>query len=258
MKETNMFKLLASVLGALALICAVGGAPRLAHAGTTGCADGQVLGAVGGVLGCVLTPTVSNVNVNANTLPANGLYLPSANTLGFAINSTNCGHMDGSTGFELVLGCATSTGQSIYLTGSGGNFGKFAADTNGLYITSYGPSSGWILFQPNAAIAMLISPNLHVEKAGAAPVITTGSSDCGTSPSVLGNDQAARITVGSSANGGKCTDTFNKSWQHNPICTVLDETTAVLLRPVTTTTTLVINGAIVAGDTLAVQCEEYQ
>jgi len=88
--------------------------------------------------------------------------------------------------------------------------------------------------------------------------VANGSGDCGTSPSIAGNDNIGRITVGSSTNGGKCTVTFAKTWEDNaPVCFVDDETTSSALRPEPTTTTLTINGTLTAGDKLVYRCAQY-
>ena len=90
-----------------------------------------------------------------------------------------------------------------------------------------------------------------------APTVATGAADCGTSPAIVGRDGAMRVTVGSGANGSKCTITFGQTWGTAPVCTVANETTANILRPAPTTSTLVINGVLVAGDSLVAQCVGY-
>ena len=98
----------------------------------------------------------------------------------------------------------------------------------------------------------------HVQYTGTSTAVTSGAADCGTSPAIVGNDNAGRITVGSSTNGAKCTITFATTWNNAPICTVSDETTGVLVRPVITTSTLAVTGVIVAGDKLDYICHGYQ
>ncbi len=87
--------------------------------------------------------------------------------------------------------------------------------------------------------------------------VATGAGDCGTTPAVVGNDNAGRVTVGSGANGGVCTVTFAKSWTNAPVCSVFNETSAVALRPAVSTTTLAITGALTAADVLSFQCMGY-
>lgn len=97
----------------------------------------------------------------------------------------------------------------------------------------------------------------HLTFHGTSPAVASGAGDCGTSPSIAGNDTTGRVTVGSSTNGGKCTLTFATAYTNAPQCSVSDETTGVLVRPVTTTTTLAITGVIVAGDKLTYFCRDY-
>lgn len=100
----------------------------------------------------------------------------------------------------------------------------------------------------------------HVTIKGTVPTVANGASDCGTSPSIAGNDNAGRVTVGSSTNGGYCTVTFANAWTTNaPICVAQDEVTAVLVRVTNvSTSSFRITGAIVAGDTLAYHCVGYR
>lgn len=102
--------------------------------------------------------------------------------------------------------------------------------------------------------------NNHPYQSGVSGTLGSGAGDCGTTPVLAtnSNDMVGRITVGSGANGGKCTLTFANTWSVRPVCMVSDETTAVLVRPVTTTTTLAITGVIVAGDTLTYRCSSFQ
>ena len=70
----------------------------------------------------------------------------------------------------------------------------------------------------------------HQIMTGATPAIGSGASDCGTSPSIGGNDSAGRVTVGA-GNGGQCTITFATSWPNPPVCSAFNETTGNLVRP---------------------------
>ena len=97
----------------------------------------------------------------------------------------------------------------------------------------------------------------HTTTYGTAPTVASGSGDCGTAPSIVGNDNNGRITVGSSTNGGQCTLTFAAAWNHAPQCVAGDEGHNLNLQPVPTTTTLVIKAVLTAGDTLAYRCTDY-
>ena len=99
----------------------------------------------------------------------------------------------------------------------------------------------------------------HQIMTGATPTVGQGASDCGTAPSIGGNDGVGRITVGSAENGGKCTITFVLPWPNPPVCSAFDETTGNLVRPAATSTTSVaLTGTLTAGDSLVYQCVGYQ
>jgi hypothetical protein len=98
----------------------------------------------------------------------------------------------------------------------------------------------------------------HQITTGATPALGSGSSDCGTSPSIGGDDSAGRVTVGA-ANGGQCTITFVSPWPNPPVCSAFDETTTTLVRPTATSTaSIVLTGAFAAGDVLVYSCHGYQ
>jgi hypothetical protein len=98
----------------------------------------------------------------------------------------------------------------------------------------------------------------HEITSGAAPTVGTGSSDCGTSPSIGGNDSAGRITVGTS-NGHRCTITFTLPWPNSPVCSAFDETMNNLVRPTAVSASSVaFAGSFDDGDSLAYHCVSYQ
>jgi hypothetical protein len=91
--------------------------------------------------------------------------------------------------------------------------------------------------------------------------VATGSSDCGTSPAIAGNDNVGRVTVGSSTNGGKCTITFATAWPHIPICSSYNETSptarSVTYAATTTTLTITSTSTLTAADSLVYRCAGY-
>lgn len=98
-----------------------------------------------------------------------------------------------------------------------------------------------------------------INYSGTAPTVTSGSSNCGTSPSVAGNDNAGIITVGSSTNGGKCPLNFATTWTNTPVCVGQNGTTGNLLRPASASTSSVqFTGTLVAGDKLYYHCFGYK
>jgi hypothetical protein len=98
----------------------------------------------------------------------------------------------------------------------------------------------------------------HFVLNGTAPTIGSGSSDCGTTPAIAGNDNVGLVTVGSSTNGSKCTITFHTAWTTAPVCVALNQTTGNLLRPTAATGTLTLNGTLTAADKLSYMCKGYQ
>lgn len=73
--------------------------------------------------------------------------------------------------------------------------------------------------------------------------------------SISGNDAAGTITMGAGTIT-TCTVTFNATWRTKPSCFVYDETQAVLLKVVTTTTTFAFDSGAtnIAGDTVQYGC----
>ncbi len=101
-----------------------------------------------------------------------------------------------------------------------------------------------------------IAVGTHELFTGTAPAVGTGAADCGTSPTIAGNDSVGRVVVGT-APGSKCTLTFSVAWGAAPVCEVFDETTATALRPSATTSALAINGTFSPGDALTYRCAGY-
>jgi hypothetical protein len=102
----------------------------------------------------------------------------------------------------------------------------------------------------------------HIAITGSTPTVSTGGSDCGTSPSIVGNDNVGFVTVGSSSSGTTCTITFAHAWTTAPVCIAQDNTTEVTLSAPTTTTTVVIGapariGNFADGDQVAYHCIGY-
>jgi hypothetical protein len=97
---------------------------------------------------------------------------------------------------------------------------------------------------------------------GTPPGLSTGASDCGTTPAIVGNDNTGRITVGSGTNGGHCSITFITPWTNPPICVVNNET--AVARPVSSIGPLVnkvvitATSTLTAGDVLTYACQGYQ
>lgn len=101
-----------------------------------------------------------------------------------------------------------------------------------------------------------------LEYAGVAPTVGTGAGDCGTSPVVASysNNSAGRITVGSGANGSKCTLMLGAAWTNNPMCSASNETTtsAPVAAQGAGVSSIVLFGTFLAGDVLSYQCSGAQ
>jgi hypothetical protein len=158
------------------------------------------------------------------------------------VNGTSGGHI------LYPAGATGTSGTSVTLAAINYEFLALQFDGSNFRIVSITPRSA-------AALGMLG----HQIMTGENPTVGAGSGDCGTSPSIGGNDGAGRVTVGSATNGGKCTITFVSPWPNPPICSAFDETTGNLIRPAATSTTSVaLTGTLTAGDSLVYQCVGYQ
>lgn len=81
---------------------------------------------------------------------------------------------------------------------------------------------------------------------------TVGS--CGTSPSIVGTDNAGKITVGSSS-ATECAVDFATDWTNAPACTMVNETTEQTFRVVSTTTGVrMVSTTDFANDSVAYLC----
>jgi len=144
-------------------------------------------------------------------------------------------------------GATGTAGSSVALAAINYEFMALQFDGSNFRVVSITPRSA-------AALGMLG----HQIMTGATPTVGSGSSDCGTSPSIGGNDSAGRITVGAS-NGGRCTITFVSPWPNPPVCSAFDETTGNLVRPTATSNNSVaLSGTLAASDSLVYQCVGFQ
>jgi hypothetical protein len=199
--------------------------------------------------------TLSSYNTPASSLT---VTLPSTTSvgagwmMGFATDNGKIMTVQAnavSGGHILYPAGATGTaGSSVTLAGINYEFLALQFDGSNFRIVSITPRSA-------AALGMLG----HQIMTGATPTVGSGSSDCGSSPSIGGNDSAGRVTVGGSTNGGKCTIMFVSPWPNPPVCSAFDETTGNLVRPIATSTTSVaLTGTLAAGDSLVYHCVSYQ
>lgn len=123
---------------------------------------------------------------------------------------------------------------------------------------NYSSSSLKISTSGDITIPNNIEIDKHITFKGATPTLISSHSDCGISPSIVGSDNAGRVTAGTGANGNKCTITFAQAWANPPICITQRENQSTSLRPANvTTTSFQIIGSINAGDTMVYQCVGY-
>ena len=165
--------------------------------GTAGLLSDVAAGALLCSAGVVVLPSYCNnvayLNFTGSTVPANGIYLPAANTLGFAANTTLFYRMD---------------------------------------------------------------PTGHMISTGTAP--TMGA--CGTSPSIVGTDEAMVVTVGSGGSATTCAVTWATAATTNaPVCSVINDTDRVAYSTVETTTTITITAtaAFTAGSKFKIRCKRW-
>ena len=201
---------------------------------------------IGNALSSYNTP-VSSLTV---TLPPT-TAISAGWTMGFATDNgkTMTVQVNGAAGAHILYpaGATGSAGNSVTLAPINYEFMALQFDGGNFRIVSITPRSA-------SALGMLG----HQITTGATPAVGSGASDCGTLPSIGGNDSAGRVTVGS-ANGGVCTITFVSPWPNPPVCSVFDETSGTLVRPTAASTaSMVLTGAFSAGDVLAYSCVGFQ
>lgn len=166
-----------------------------------------------------------------------GMFRSTTNTVGFAGNGLQDFQMNvaaSSVNWPSTTSSAT-TAAVIY--------GAAGSDTNiGINVTPKG--------------AGIVTVANHLVTSGTAPSITA---NCGTSPSVAGNDTSGRITVGTGGTDVACTLTFAATWTTAPSCQCNDESTALLFKCAATTSTLVITAAapLGAADKITYHCIGY-
>ena len=99
-----------------------------------------------------------------------------------------------------------------------------------------------------------ITTTAHLVAAGTTPTIGT----CGTTPSVVGKDDAMLVTVGTGGSATSCGVTFATAHTGNaPICVVQSDTDIVAFKMTTTTTALTVTAAaaFTASSKLHILCK---
>lgn len=162
----------------------------------------------------------------------NGISLPSGSFFYASINNSALGYSNGNNYFggPTIFRSAAAGSATAQVDGATGNI--YTLGTLGIGLVS--PTSS---FQDVAATAnsyealfststanfhVAISTNGHIVTNSPKPSVST----CGTSPSVVGDDNQGTITVG----GGvvtACTLTFASTWGITPVCIISDNSTAI-------------------------------
>lgn len=161
----------------------------------------------------------------------------------------------GKTGdINLLTGTQQGTNDSGILYLQTGNATTGASGNIVVHPGSGGSAQGQILFNGNMQLNGLV--NSHIVFAGTAPTVTA---NCGTSPSVVGNDVAGIITVGGGGADANCQLTFHTPWGNPPVCQVSTDTDQLTFIIAPTTTTVDFTGALAltAGSKLAYHCVGY-
>lgn len=156
---------------------------------------------------------------------------------------------------------AEASGGQLYLASAGAN--GFVTINTGGYNTANTrvtvTSAGLVGIGDTVPLATLTVGG-HIHTSGTAPTLA----NCGTTPSIVGNDGVMRITLGTVALVGACTVTFNANWTNVPICTCNNETTATAAARCAVTSPLVGSivltpvTAFVLSDKIGVICQGYE
>lgn len=100
----------------------------------------------------------------------------------------------------------------------------------------------------------LTGANLSITSTLTPAVTDTTANSCGTgTQTIVGNDNAGKVTVIGSA-GTSCTVTFATAFLNAPSCVATDETTAILTKAISTTTTAIVSGVFSQNDVISYVC----
>lgn len=171
---------------------------------------------------------------------------------------------DHNTAIGFGAGSSVTTGNNNVLIGA-------SVGTNTLTIGSNNIIVGTSLDTTTSAISNFINIGgvwqgdntiYHSVVSGSLAAVTSGATDCGTSPSIAGNDNVGRTTVGTSPSG-KCTVRFANAWTTAPVCKCNNETSqarncSALSTTITSTALTATTSPFTAADKLGYDCRGYQ
>ncbi len=220
-----------------------GTAPKISVSGPTG---NQGLNLTGTGTGSV---TINGLAINSSSIVTAGTWQGTGIANTYLANSAVT---IGSTSLSLGSSATSITG----LASLGVTATTASLPSNGIY----SPSAGQLVATTSGVAGVKIDATQHtLYNSALSMTVTSGSSACGTAPSIAGTDEAFRITVGSSTNGGVCPVKFNAAWVNIPSCQCHDETAAARAAAyalsVTTTAAIITAGSTyTAGDTVSCLC----
>lgn len=171
---------------------------------------------------------------------------------GFQITTGNGGGTSGASGSLTVLTGTSTDGDTGSVTLSTPNAtGTNRSGGNVVFKTGNatgGGTNGAVLFQTSGAVSYFKgdSKQQHATYLGTSPTITAGG---GTSPSIVGKDQAFTVTIGTGGIATTFTVTFANAFTNAPPAHANSDTDIVALKVATTTTTVVVTAtaAFTAG-----------
>lgn len=155
--------------------------------------------------------------------------------------SGNAGVSAGDSGgisFQTGTANAGNTGSVAFITG-GGSAGNTVGSISFIIGTKgAGGTDGNVTFAVSGATVLKVNgTSQHTSYLGTSPTITAGG---GTSPSIVGKDQAFTVTLGTGGIATTFTVTFAKAFTNAPPAIAVSDTDIVALKCVTTTTTVVV------------------
>ena len=235
------------------------------------------------------TTSFPQLYVNSNTATASTTLNVGGTGLGINVHSTGSpdiinGMLDGVSKFSVSSSGVVTAANNINLI-SGAAMTNSGSLTNGYYsVSTVGPSVVHNIADANPALiiqqASTTSTGDILQLKGGASgttvvestykdgektfkgVVPTATTGCGTTPTIVGNNNVGRITIGTTP-GTTCLVTFANTgtgWGANaPVCTCNDETTAAACRVSgNTTTTITLNAVTIASDKLDYTCVGYK
>ncbi|MEK7619719.1 MAG: hypothetical protein AAB413_00565, partial [Patescibacteria group bacterium] len=165
-------------------------------------------------------------------------------------NDANAGILDfnkstGTTvGAHSIVSQNFALGNVIFRGSDGTNFQEaagIAANVDGATISSTS-MPGRLIFFTTLSGSVSLSERMRIDNAGHIEISGTApssfSANCGSSPSLSGNDLIGKFTVGTGSIGQPCVVTFANTWTNAPSCVASNETTATSTRATSTTAAL--------------------